>query len=275
VSAALPVALGLRGMARAAWRYRHFVVSSVANEYRARFARSKLGGLWMIVHPLVNAAIFAIVLAEMVRARLPGMAGDTTAYAMYVSAGMLAWSLFAEVLTRCLNVFIDNASLLRKLYFPRVCLPVIAAGTALTSNVLMFGAILVVFTILGRVPAASTAWIPLLTLVPLALGLGLGLLLGVLNVFARDIGQVVPVLLQLAFWFTPIIYVPELLPGYVRPLLQLNPMTPVVQSYQAAMLGNGEVHWQALAVIAAVAAVLLALTLLMFRRASHELVDSL
>jgi lipopolysaccharide transport system permease protein len=272
---ALPNVLGLGGMARAAWRYRHFVASSIRNEYRARFARSKLGGLWMIVHPLVNAAIFAIVLAELVRARLPSMGSDTTAYALYVSAGMLAWSLFAEIVTRCLTVFIDNGPTLRKLYFPRICLPLIVTGTAVLNNVLMFAAVLLVFAVLGRAPAAGALWIPALMLVPLALGLGVGLLLGMLNVFVRDIGQVVPVVLQLAFWFSPVLYLPQMLPEFVRPALHLNPMMPVVQSYQHVMLGQGAPEWSALAYVAIAAAALLAVALLLFRRASAELVDAL
>jgi lipopolysaccharide transport system permease protein len=266
--------LDLGGMVAAAWRYRQFIASSIRNDYRARFARSMLGALWMVIHPFVNAAIFALVLSEVVRARLPGMGSDATAYALYVSAGMLAWSLFAEVVTRCLTVFIENGSVLKKLYFPRICLPLIVSGTALLNNLLMFGAIVLIFTALGRPPLPAVAWIPLLMVVPLALGLGVGLLLGVLNVFVRDVGQVVPVLLQLGFWFTPILYPPSMLPAFVRPLLQVNPMTPVVQAYQGAMLLQTPIP-VSLATVAVMAALLLALALFMFRRASVELVDAL
>jgi len=262
-------------MLQAAWRYRGFILSSIRNEYRVRFARSKLGALWMVVHPLINAAIFALVLAEVMSVRLPGMANDRFAYALYVSSGMLAWSLFAEVVTRCLTVFIDNGGTLKKLYFPRICLPLIVTGTALLNNVLMFGAIVAIFGVLGRPLPTSAVWVPLLMLLPLALGLGLGLLLGVLNVFARDIGQVVPVLLQLAFWFTPVIYMANMLPAYIRPALDLNPMASVVESYQNVMVAHVPPLWTSLAWTALLAAVLLATALLMFRRASPELVDAL
>jgi lipopolysaccharide transport system permease protein len=263
------------GMLQAAWRYRRFILSSIRNEYRIRFARSKLGGLWMVVHPLINAAIFALVLAEVMSVRLPGMTSDRFAYALYVSAGMLAWSLFAEVVTRCLTVFIDRGGTLKKLYFPRICLPLIVTGTALLNNVLMFGAIVVIFGVLGHPLSTTTLWVPVLMLLPLALGLGLGLVLGVLNVFARDVGQVVPVLLQLAFWFTPVIYMADMLPAYIRPALDLNPMASVVESYQNVMVTHLQPLWTPLAWTAVVAAVLLAIALLMFRRASAELVDAL
>ena len=267
--------LNFGGMLSAAWRYRHFVVSSIRKDYRTRFARSKLGALWMIVHPLVNAAIFALVLAEVVSAKLPGMADDRFAYAIYVTSGMLAWSLFAEVVTRCLGIFIETGSLLKKLYFPRICLPLIVTGTALVNNVLMFAAVVLIFTALGHPPGPEVLWIPVLMLLPLMLGLGIGLVLGVFNVFARDVGQVVPIVLQLAFWFTPIIYLPSMLPGRLASLLGLNPMTPVVRSYQQVMLTGAPPLWASLAWVAALAVALLALSLFMFRRASVDLVDAL
>jgi lipopolysaccharide transport system permease protein len=267
--------LNFGGMLTAAWRYRHFVLSSIRKDYRARFARSKLGGLWMIVHPLVNAAIFALVLAEVISAKLPGMVDDRFAYAIYVTSGMLAWSLFSEVITRCLGIFIESGGILKKLYFPRICLPLIVTGTAVLNNLLMFAAVLVIFAVLGHLPGPQVLWIPLLMLLPLALGLGIGLVLGVFNVFARDVGQVVPILLQLAFWFTPVIYLPTMLPDRLESLLAFNPMTPVVQSYQQAMLTGAPPLWSALGWVALLALVLLSLSLFMFRRASGELVDSL
>lgn len=265
----------LYGMLSAGWRYRGFIRSSIRTDYRARFARSKLGALWMIIHPLVNAAILALVLAEVMSAKLPGMPGDRYAYALYLVAGMLAWSLFAEVTTRCLTIFIESGNLLKKLVFPRICLPLIVTGTALLNNVLLFVAALAIFALLGRVPTAQAAWIPLLMTIPLALGLGLGLLLGVFNVFVRDVGQAVPVVLQLGFWFTPIAYLPSLLPERFAKMLQLNPMTPVVQSYQNVMLYGTPPVWQGLAWVLALTLALLFVVLFMFRRASADLVDAL
>jgi len=267
--------LGLAGMARAAWRYRPFIVSSIATDYRTRFVRSKLGLLWIIIHPLVNAAILALVLSEVMAARLPGMAGDKHAYALYVMAGVLAWSLFSEVVSRCTGIFIENGSMLKKLRFPRICLPLIVTGSSLLNNVMLFAAIVGMFVLIGRAPGVHSAWIPLLMLIPLGLGLGAGLLLGVFNVFVRDIGQVVPVVLQLGFWFAPIIYPPSILPDVFAGALWLNPMTPVVQAYQDAMLYDRAPDWNSLGWIAVLAATFLATSLFMFRRASAELVDAL
>jgi lipopolysaccharide transport system permease protein len=263
------------GMLRAAWRYRRFIVSSIRNDYRSRFARSRLGTLWMVLHPLANAAIFALVLSEVMAAKLPGMGPSKFAYATYLMSGILGWSLFAEVVTRCLTIFIDNGSLLKKQVFPRICLPLIVTGSALLNNLLLFAAILLIFSLAGFRPHVEAAWVPVLMLVPLALGLGSGLLLGVFNVFVRDIGQVVPVVLQLLFWFTPIVYTRSALPADYAWLLGFNPMAPVVAAYQGAMVYGRPPEWPSLAIVGGTAMLLLAVSLFLFRRANVDLVDAL
>ncbi len=265
----------LKSVLPALWNYRYFVLSSIQGEFRARFVRSKLGALWMVINPLAQAIILALVLAEVMGAKLPGMANDKFAYAVYLMSGMLAWALFTEMISRCLTLFIDNANILKKIAFPRICLPLIVAGSVLLNNVLLFLAIILVFGVLGHVPGAQVAWVPLLMLVTLALAMGIGLILGVLNVFVRDVGQVVPVVLQLGFWFTPIVYSPNILPENMRLVLDMNPMTTVVQSYQNAMLFNTSPDFAGLGWLVLVTFFLLGASLIMFRRASAEMVDVL
>lgn len=265
----------MKNLLMGAWRYRHFILSSIRSEFRTRFIRSRLGGLWMIVHPLAQAAIFALVLAEVMGAKLPGMANDKFAYAIYLLSGLLAWSLFSEVISRCLTLFIDNGNLLKKIVFPRISLPLIVVGSALFSNLLLLFAILIVFGLLGHIPGAQMAWVPVLMLVTLVLALSIGLILGVLNVFIRDVGQVVPVVLQLGFWFTPIVYTLNIVPEALRPILHMNPMTVVVQNYQNILLFNAKPEFAGLAWLVFFSLTLLVGALLMFRRASAEMVDVL
>jgi lipopolysaccharide transport system permease protein len=266
--------LSMLGLVAAAWRFRQFIVSSVRSEFAGRFARSRLGGLWMILNPLAQAAILAFVLSSVLAAKLPGI-DNRFAYALYLMAGTLAWSLFQETVNRCLTVFIDNGQLLKKLVFPRICLPMVVVGSALVTNLLLAVAVFLAFVLLGHVPGLHAAWLPLLIAITLAFGLGLGLVLGVLNVFIRDVGQVVPILLQFAFWLTPIIYVPSLIPEEYRGLLALNPMYPVVSAYQAVLVFGQAPDWTSLGWVALLAAALLGLALVLFRRASPEMVDLL
>lgn len=256
------------------WGYRYFILSSVVTELRAKFVRSRLGGLWMILQPLLQVMILAFVLSAVLSAKLPGI-NSRYAYAIYLTAGTFGWSLFAEIMNRCTNLFIDNGNLLKKLCFPKIALPLIVTGSALVNNLLLFVAILLIFALLGHFPGSALVWLPVLMLVNIALALGLGLILGVLNVFMRDVGQVLPVIMQLLFWFTPIVYMLQIIPARLQKWLMLNPVIPIIKGYQNVLLYNHAPDWPALGGIALVALVLLALALFMFRKASPEMVDQL
>ena len=109
----------------------------------------------------------------------------------------------------------------------------------------------------------------------MALALGLGLVLGVLNVFMRDIGQIVPVIMQFLYWFTPIVYMPSIIPEQYQSLLIYNPMIPIITGYQSILLYNREPEWAGISIIAVIAIMLMAFALLIFRKASSEMVDQL
>ena len=261
-------------MLAAIWRYRFFIFSSVRNDFRARFARSSLGAIWMILQPLAQVAIYALVLSRVLGSRLPGI-DNRYAYVIYLTSGILAWSLFAELLSRCLTIFVDNGNLLKKVVFPRICLPLILAGWALVNNLLLAAATLGVFLLVGH-PIDSTAlWLLVLVPLTLAFALGLGLILGTLNVFVRDVAQVMNVVLQLWFWLTPVVYMPTIVPDEFRAVLNANPMYWIVSSYQNVLLFHKSPDLDHLALTAVISLGLLAVALLLFRRSSAEMVDVL
>ena len=230
------------GMLLRAWRYRNFIFSSIKNEFLSRFARSRLGGLWMVIHPLAQVVIFAFILSAVLSSKLPGM-DNRYSYALYLMAGMLAWSLFSELISRSLAVFVDNGNLLKKMLFPRICLTLIVSGSALVNNLLLFVAILAVFALLGHQPGWHTLWLPVLIVLNVMSGAGLGLVLGVFNVFIRDVGQVIPIVLQFWFWLTPIVYIPTVLGERYRHWLFLNPLIPLVNAYQNILVFGKEPKW--------------------------------
>jgi len=257
-----------------AWRYRYFILSSIKTELRVKFIRSRLGALWMILNPLAQVVIFAFVLSAVLSTKLPGIS-NRHAYVIYLMAGILGWSLFLEIVNRCLTLFIDNGNILKKLVFPRIALPLIVTGSASVNNALLFFAILLIFGVLGHVPGTALIWLPPLMVVNVALALGLGLALGVLNVFMRDVGQIVPVVLQFVFWFTPIVYMVDIIPEQYRGWVFLNPLIPIITGYQNALLYNHAPDWAGLGFVALVATGLLAFALVLFRKASPEMVDQL
>ncbi|MDP4028805.1 MAG: ABC transporter permease [Gallionella sp.] len=266
--------LPMKGMLLAAWRFRNFIFSSIRNDFRARIARSKLGGAWMILHPLAQVLMYALVLSAVLSAKLPGI-DNRFAYAIYLCAGILAWSLFSEIVSRCLTLFIDNGNLMKKVAFPKISLPLIVTGSVLVNNALLLVSIVFIFALLGHYPGADVLWLPLLFVITIMLALGMGLVLGVLNVFMRDIGQVVPVVLQFAFWFTPIVYSSGMIPENYRGWLAFNPMYHVATAYQNVLVYNRAPEWKGLLMVAVLGMVLLGFSLLLFRRASAEMVDAL
>lgn len=261
-------------MFKAIWSYRFFILSSIKNELRLRFIRSKLGALWMIIHPLAQVLIFALILSEVLSAKLPGI-DNKYAYALYLMAGTACWNLFAETINKCLNLFSDNANLLKKIAFPRICLPLIAGGTMVVNNLLLLLAIFGVFAVLGHFPGAEVVWLPALVLLTLLFSLAVGMVLGILNVFMRDIGQVVPVILQALFWMTPVVYMLTILPGHYRRWFLLNPLYSLVTSYQNVLVFNKPPMFRELSVLALASCLILLVGFVMFRRANAEMVDVL
>ncbi|MEB2646826.1 ABC transporter permease [Pseudomonas sp. C 49-2] len=262
------------GLFRSLWEYRGFVWSSIRNEFVARFARSRLGGLWMIINPLAQVAIYALVLSNVLAAKLPGI-DNKYAYALYLMAGMLAWSLFSEIINRCLTLFIDQGNLMKKMRFPRITLPVIVVGSCLLNYVLLFLALLLVFALLDQFPGPQMFWIIPLTATVTALAVGIGLILGVLNVFVRDIGQVVPILMQVWFWFTPIVYPVTIIPEQFKNVMDLNPMFPIVSAFHDILVYAKTPDLQDVMLTALISLGLMLLGLFMFRRAAPEMVDVL
>ncbi|GAA0889920.1 ABC transporter permease [Rhodanobacter soli] len=264
----------MNGMLTAIWSYRHFIVSSIRNDLRSRFARSKLGAVWMILQPLAQVLIYSLVLSRIMVAKLPGI-DSPYAYSIYLLAGMQAWSLFSEVATRSLTVFVENGSMLKKIVFPRVCLPIVTLGSALVNNVLLFVVMMIVFALLGHFPISALLWMPLLMFVTAAFSLGLGLLMGVLNVFVRDVAQFMMVVLQLWFWLTPVVYMSSIIPESLHSAMQFNPMYWIVAAYQDTLVYGRAPELTGLLGVTAVALILLAWSLLLFRKAAPDMVDVL
>lgn len=262
------------GMLSGAWRYRYFIVSSIQTELRTKFIRSRLGGLWMILNPLAQVMIFAFVLSAVLSAKLQGI-DNRYAYAIYLMSGTLGWSLFAEIVNRCLTIFIDNGNILKKLAFPKIALPLVVIGSALVNNLLLLLAIWVIFSLLGHSTGLALVWLPLLMVVGITLAVGLGLLFGVLNVFLRDVGQVVPVLMQFLYWFTPVVYMVNIIPAQYRDWLVLNPLIPLITGYQDVLLYDRMPELSGLGTTFLIGLLLSALSLVLFRKASPEMVDQL
>ena len=264
----------MKGMLVGLWRYRHFVLSAVKNEFVSTLKRSRLGFFWLIAQPLALVLIYALILSNVLSAKLPGVEG-TYAYAIYLMAGLLSWMLFQEIVSRTTELFVTSGELMKKMNFPRVTLPVITLGVSLVHNGLLFLTMVAVFFFLGHDFGLTMLWLPLLVSLVAGLALGLGLVFGVLNVFIRDVGQLVPILLQFAFWFTPIIYPLTIIPETYRALFDYNIFYWFAASYQHVIVYAQAPELRHLIGLGVVDLFLLGGGLFLFRRSSAEMVDAL
>jgi lipopolysaccharide transport system permease protein len=259
---------------KALWAYRGFILGSVKREYQLRYRGAMLGVAWTVLQPLAMILIYTVIFTQAMKAKLPGVGGEFS-YSIFLCSGVITWGLFAEVIQRSQSVFLDNANLLKKLSFPRLTLPVIVVTTALLNFSIVFGLFLGFLLISGNFPGWSLFAVLPLLVVQIVFSVGLGVLLGVLNVFFRDVGQLSGLLIQFWFWATPIVYPASILPEWVRSWMYLNPMYHFVQGYQNIFVANQWPDWRNLAILAVLSLSLVLYGIRLFRRHAGEIVDEL
>lgn len=254
--------------------YRGFIYESIKREFLSRYMNSMLGSAWAIINPLAMILVYTIVFSSIMQARLAGIE-SRFAYSIYLCSGILAWGLFSEIVSRCSSTFIENANLIKKISFPRICLPVIVVLSALIN----FGIIFSLFMLFLVVTDSFPGWIFLASLPVLLLqtlfSVGLGVTLGVLNVFFRDVGQLLGVVIQFWFWLTPIVYLKAMLPEQIQHLIKFNPMASVIDAYQGIFLHGQPPNVVALLPTAVLALLLCLLGIRLYKRCAGEMVDEL
>ena len=267
----------MSGLLRDIWRYRGFVRGGIQREIATQYRGSLLGATWVLIGPTAMILIYTLVFSHLMRSRLTGV-DSTFGYSIFLCAGLLPWTFFTETISRLQAVFVANSNLMKKATFPRICLPVIALGTAAFNFAVIVGLFLVFLVVSGGFPGlVLLAALPALA-VQMALSTGLGVLFATLNVFFRDVGQAVTLLLQFWFWLTPIVYPIGSLPGWAQSVLAWNPMTVVVAHYQSPLLYQrvpDAQSWLALGLVAGLALISLWLGLATYRRRVGEMVDEL
>ena len=259
---------------RALWAYRGFILGSVRREFQSKYRNSLLGATWNVLNPLAMILVYTVIFVEVMRAKLPGV-DNTFGYSIYLCAGILTWGLFAEIVGRAQTVFIDNANLLKKLSFPRLCLPVVIILSSLLNFAIIFGLFSVFLVISGNFPGLVYLAIFPLLLILVMFSIGLGITLGVLNVFFRDIGHFFGIFLTFWFWLTPIVYPIQAISESVRSAFDWNPMTEMARAFQQVFVAGQWPQWANLWPITSLAVIFWILGMSMFRKHAGEMVDEL
>ena len=258
----------------ALWSYRGFILTSVQREFQSKYRNSLFGATWMVLNPMAMIFVYTVIFSKLMHSRLPGIDGLFT-YSIYLCAGVLTWGFFAEIVGRAHNVFIDNANLIKKLSFPRLCLPLIVVLNASLNFSIVFALFIAFLLASGTFPGwVFLAVLPVL-LIQVMFSIGLGMTLGVLNVFFRDVGQFIGIFMQFWFWLTPIVYPVSILPEVLRPLMALNPMASLMAAYQTILVSGQWPQWHTLWPTALLAVLLCVFGFRLFKKRSGEMVDEL
>jgi len=262
------------GMLKDIIAYRGFILGSVKREFQLKYRNSLLGAAWTVLNPLAMIIVYTVIFSQVMSARLPGVS-STFAYGIYLCAGILTWGLFVEIVGRGQNVFIDNANLLKKLSFPRICLPAIVVLSALFNFAIIFTLFTVFLILSGNFPGWVFLDIIPILIAQIIFATGLGMVLGVLNVFFRDVGQFFNIFLQFWFWFTPIVYPLAIVHENIRTLIVWNPMVPVVVAYQGILVNGNAPQWISLLPVTLIGLALCIFGARLFRKRAGEMVDEL
>ncbi len=245
----------------------------VKRDFQGRYAGSALGLVWSFIQPLWMLLLFTFVFSTVMRISLAG--ARTGHFAIFLFSGLLPWMAVQEGVSRASTAITDNSSLVKKLRFPAEILVLAVVLAALLHEAI---AALIFLGVLGFLGELTWGGLPLLLVaLPLqvALTLGLGLLLGAVNVFFRDIAQVLGMVFTGWFYLTPIVYPAAAVPARFRGWIELNPLTALVELYRQSFLGGAPALVPGTGALALAAAVLLCCGFLLFSRLKAAFVDEI
>ena len=237
-----------------------------------RYKQTAIGILWALLRPLLTTGIFTFVFSRV--AKLPSE-GDAP-YALMVMAGLLPWMLFSSALSDASGSIVNNANLISKVYFPRIIVPVSAVVVALFDAMISFAIIIVLMLVFEYPPTWHLLLAPLFLLPPLAISVGVGVYVSALNVKYRDFKHVIPFLLQLGLYISPVGFNSGIIPDYARMLYSLNPMVGAIEGFRWCLLhGTTSVYLPAIGISFLWALALPALGMWQFRRLERAFADEI
>lgn len=250
------------------WAYRELLYFFVWRDVKVRYKQTVLGAAWAVLQPFVTMVVFSLFFGYLI-----GVESDGIAYPLFSYTALVPWTFFANSLTQATSGMVSNADLLKKVYFPRLALPLARVLAGVIDFALAFAVLLVMMPFFNVWPTARLLWLPLLVLLALITALGVGLWFAAMNVQFRDVGFVVPFVIQFWMYATPIVYPSSIVPEAWRTLYALNPMVGVVEGFRWALLDAATAPGPMVAVSALVAAGLLVSGAYYFKRMERTFAD--
>jgi lipopolysaccharide transport system permease protein len=256
--------LDLRGL----WECRELVGILAGKDIRVRYKQTVLGVMWAIIQPLFTVAAFTLIFG-----RLAKVPSDGHPYAVFVFSGTLVWQLFSNSLTQSSASLVGNQSLITKVYFPRLAIPLSAVLSGIVDFGISFVFLLLVMAYYRVVPGLQIVFLPVVVVLAVLAALAPGVWLAALNVRYRDVQHAVPFFVQMWMLATPIAYPAQLVPEHWRPFYALNPMVGVVEAMRWALFGDREFPTSILLVGSGVLVLVLYSGIWYFRRTERTFAD--
>ncbi len=250
------------------WTYRELLYFLTWRDIKVRYKQTVLGVAWAVLQPVLTMLVFSVFFG-----RLAKMPSDGIPYPVFVYAALVPWQLFAYSLTESANSMVGNQNLIKKVYFPRLVIPIAAVLAGLVDFAIAFLVLVGMMAFYGIHPTAAIGMLPLFALLAVASALAVGLWLSALNVQFRDVRYTIPFLTQFWLFATPVAYPSSLIPGRWRALYGLNPMAGVVEGFRWALFGKSGGPGAMVLVATLVVAVLLIGGLAYFRRMEKTFAD--
>ncbi len=253
---------------RELWEYRELLYFLTWRDIKVRYKQTVLGAAWAIIQPFFTMVIFSLFFGRL--AKIPS---DGIPYPIFSYAALVPWTFFANGLANSSNSLVNNANVIKKIYFPRLVTPIATVMSGAVDFVLAFVVLLAMMAFYGIAPTANIVWLPLLLLLAVATSLGVGFWLSALNVQFRDVRYAIPFLVQAWLFATPIAYPSSLLDEPWRTLYGINPMVGVVEGFRWALLGTDTAPGPIILVSSVVAVARLVSGAFYFRRLEKTFAD--
>lgn len=255
---------------REIWKRRDLLLILARRDLAVRYKQTLLGILWVVLQPALTMIVFSIIFG-----RLAGIPSDGLPYPVFVLCGLVPWQLFAFALTHASNSLIENERLITKVYFPRILIPLATTLVGLVDFFIAFLLLIVVCLAYGVPLTSGMLAAPLLALLCLLAALACGLWLAALNVEFRDVRYVLPFVVQVSMFLSPVAYPTSLVPAEWRWLYGLNPMAGIIDTFRWALIG-GPTPDSAILVPSFVATITaLSLAIVFFERRQRSFADTL
>jgi lipopolysaccharide transport system permease protein len=250
------------------WEYRELLYFLVWRDIKVRYKQTALGASWAIIQPFLTMVVFSIFFGHL--AKIPS---DGIPYPIFSFAALVPWTFFANGLSQSSNSLVGSGTLISKVYFPRLIIPLASIFSGIVDFAIAFAVMLVMMLYYGLVPTLNVIWLPLFLLLALVSSLGVGLWLSALNVEYRDVRYIVPFVTQFWMLATPIGYPSSLLHEPWRTIYGLNPMVGVVEGFRWALLKTNTAPGPLIAVSSTAALVILISGAFYFRRMEKTFAD--